>query len=269
MQAVEYIQLFGYVGALAIGVVLGLMGSGGSLMAVPIFTYMFHINPVTTTAYSLFVVGVVATFGVLQNIKKGLVDFRIALVFALPCFITVYVVRRFLMNQIPDEIAHFNDFVLTKHIVIMLLLVFLMALAAIAMLRKNANNSEPLVHKYAIVVFIVGGVLIGFLTALVGIGGGFLIIPILVIYINMPIQKAIATSLLIIALKSLIGFLGDINHIAMNWSFLLVFTGIAVLGIILGMQLATIINGKKLKKYFAYFLIVLSICIFSKEMLFI
>lgn len=265
----EYIQFFGYVGALAIGVVLGLMGSGGSLMAVPIFTYMFHINPDTTTAYSLFVVGVVATFGVLQNIKKGLVDFKIALVFALPCFATVYVVRRFLMNQIPDEITRFNDFVLTKDVILMLLLVFLMTLAAIAMLRKTKLENDTINHKYAITVFIIGGVFIGFFTALVGIGGGFLIIPILVLYINMPIQKAIATSLLIIALKSLIGFLGDINHIAMNWSFLLVFTGIAVLGIILGMHLATIFNGKKLKKYFAYFLIVLSVCIFSKEILFI
>ena len=115
----DVIQIIGYIGALCIGGVLGLIGGGGSILTVPILVYLLAINPVTATAYSLFVVGVSSAFGTFQNIKKGLVDFKTAIVFAIPAFIAVYITRRFIVPAIPETIFKVGNFILTKNIAIM------------------------------------------------------------------------------------------------------------------------------------------------------
>lgn len=113
-------QIFGYIGALLIGVVLGLIGGGGSILTVPVLVYLLFINPVTATAYSLFVVGVSSLVGAIRNIQKGLVDFRTAIVFAIPAFIAVYVTRKYLVPAIPEELFSVGDFLVTKNIGIMI-----------------------------------------------------------------------------------------------------------------------------------------------------
>ncbi len=263
----ETIQIFGYFGALGIGLILGLMGSGGSLMAVPILTYLFHISPVTTTAYSLFVVGTSASVGAFRNFNKGLVDLRVALVFAVPAFIAVYMVRKFVLPVIPEELLWTERFILTRDMGIMVFFALLMACASISMIRKKGLPTErdgPVQYNYPLIVF--EGIVIGMLTGIVGIGGGFLIIPALVLCVKLPMKKAVATSLLIIALKSLIGFTGDLGHLAINWSFLIVFTLISILGILLGMYLSSFVKGDKLKKTFGWFVLVVAIGIFYREL---
>jgi hypothetical protein len=264
----EAIEVLGYLGALAIGLVLGLMGSGGSIMAVPIFAYLFQISPITTTAYSLFVVGTSASVGALKNLKKGLIDFRIALVFAIPAFITVYIVRKFLVPVIPEELICIGSFVLTRNMGIMLLFAVLMLIASITMLRKKGQSIKGnLTSQYNYPMMVCGGMIIGVLTGIVGIGGGFLIIPALVLLVKLPMKKAVATSLFIIALKSLIGFTGDLGNLEINWSFLLIFTLIAVLGILFGIYLSTFIKSEKLKRSFGWFVLFMAIVIFCKEVL--
>lgn len=262
----ETIQIFGYLGALVVGLVLGLMGSGGSLIAIPIFTYLFHISPITTTAYSLFVVGTSSTIGALRNWKKGLVDFKIAIVFAVPAFIAVFVVRKYLLPIIPIEIIAFKDFVVTKDMAIMVLLAVIMLLCALSMIRKKKSlNDTNYLNRYNYPLIVLEGIMIGLFTGVVGVGGGFLIIPTLVLLVKLPMKKAVATSLFIIALKSLIGFMGDLGNLEINWSFLLGFTVISTLGIFLGIYLSSFIKGEKLKTYFGWLLLVLSIGIFYKE----
>ncbi|MEH6537356.1 MAG: sulfite exporter TauE/SafE family protein [Psychroserpens sp.] len=262
-------QILGYFGALIIGVVLGLIGGGGSILTVPIFVYLLLINPVTATAYSLFVVGVSSAFGAFQNIKKGLVDFKIAIVFAIPAFIGVYVTRRFLVPAIPSEIGTFGNFVLTKSIAIMVFFAIIMLLASVSMIRKSKLNKSVATEavKFNYPLIILEGLVVGLITGIVGAGGGFLIIPALVLLAKLPMKKAVATSLLIIAVKSLIGFIGDVENLDIDWMFLLSFSAISIIGIFIGTYFSSRIDGHKLKKGFGWFVLFMGIYILLKELL--
>ncbi|WP_298899667.1 sulfite exporter TauE/SafE family protein [uncultured Psychroserpens sp.] len=262
-------QVLGYFGALLIGLVLGLIGGGGSILTVPILVYLMFINPVTATAYSLFVVGVSSVFGTFQNIKKGLVDFRTAIVFAIPAFIAVYLTRKFLVPAIPSEIFTIGDFTMTKNVAIMVFFAIVMLLASISMIKERKVttdvSSEDVKFNYPLIT--IEGFVVGVLTGIVGAGGGFLIIPALVLLAKLPMKKAVGTSLLIIAVKSLIGFIGDIENLDIDWAFLLIFTAISVVGIFIGTYLSNFINGKKLKKGFGWFVLIMGVYIILKELL--
>ena len=263
----EAVEILGYIGALGIGLMLGLTGSGGSLMAVPILTYLFHINPVTTTVYSLFVVGTSASVGTARNLNKGTIDLKTALVFAIPCLVAVFATRKFLMPILPEKVASLGNFVLSKDMAIMLLFAILVLVAAISMIgNKGPSKSQGQSLQGNYTVLILEGAIIGLLTGIVGIGGGFLIVPVLVLWVGMPMKKAVATSLFIIALKSMVGFLGDVGHFAIDWSFLLLFTIISTLGILVGVQLSRQIQGEKLKEVFGWFMLIMAIGIFCFEL---
>jgi|TARA_R100000479_G_scaffold68390_2_gene32604 hypothetical protein len=262
----ELSQIFGYAGALVIGVVLGLIGGGGSILTVPVLVYLFYVNPVTATAYSLFVVGVSALVGAVRNIQKGLVDFKTAIVFAIPAFIAVYATRKFIVPAIPEELFEVNGFLVTKNIAIMVFFAIIMLVAAISMIKSNGKKiaTETKV-KYNYPLIIVEGIVVGLLTGIVGAGGGFLIIPALVLLAKLPMKKAVATSLLIIAIKSLIGFIGDVENLDIDWTFLLLFTAISIVGIFVGIWLNKFIDGKKLKKSFGWFVLAMALYILFKE----
>ncbi|MDY2586839.1 sulfite exporter TauE/SafE family protein [Winogradskyella aquimaris] len=260
-------QIFGYIGALFIGVVLGLIGGGGSILTVPILVYLLFVNPVTATAYSLFVVGISSLVGAIRNIQKGLVDFKTAIVFAIPAFIAVYITRKYLVPSIPENLFSIGDFMVTKNIGIMLFFAFVMLVASVSMIRnKREERLETSEVSYNYPLIIVEGVLVGVVTGIVGAGGGFLIIPALVLLAKLPMKKAVATSLLIIAIKSLIGFIGDVENLVIDWPFLLIFTGISVVGIFLGIYLSNFIEGKKLKKGFGWFVLIMGVYIIYKEL---
>ena len=260
-------QLLGYLGALLIGVVLGLIGGGGSILTVPILVYLLYINPVTATAYSLFVVGVSALVGAVRNMQKGLVDVRTAIVFAIPAFIAVYATRKYLVPAIPEELFHIGNFLITKDIAIMLFFALVMLVASVSMIKsKSDDNDESSQVSYNYPLILIEGLVVGVLTGIVGAGGGFLIIPALVLLAKLPMKKAVATSLLIIAIKSLIGFLGDVENLEIDWVFLLSFTALAIIGIFLGIYLSKFIEGKKLKKGFGWFVLIMGIYIIFKEL---
>jgi uncharacterized membrane protein YfcA len=260
-------MLYGLLGALVIGVVLGLTGGGGSILAVPVLVYILGVNPVTATAYSLFVVGTTALFGAIRNAQKGMIEYRIAFVFAVPAFIAVYLTRKLIIPAIPDTIFMFNEFVFTKDLAVMLFFAFIMLLASISMIRTRKEVAVKEIGIFNYPLMITEGFIVGALTGLVGAGGGFLIIPALVLFANLPMKKAVATSLMIIAIKSLIGFLGDVGNIQINWEFLLLFTAFSIVGIVLGIYLSNFIEGKKLKKAFGWFVLVMAISIIIKELI--
>lgn len=260
------IEILGYIGALLIGIVLGLIGGGGSILTVPVLVYLLFVNPVTATAYSLFVVGVSALVGAISNIKNGLVDFKTAIVFSIPAFIAVYITRRYLVPAIPDSLFVINDFEVTKDIGIMVFFAIIMLLASISMIRnKKPEPDADTVVTYNYPLILVEGFVVGILTGIVGAGGGFLIIPALVLLAKLPMKKAVATSLLIIAIKSLIGFIGDIETLDIDWNFLLLFTTISVVGMFVGIWLNKFIDGKKLKNGFGWFVLIMGMYIIFKE----
>lgn len=261
----DSIQILGYVGALIVGLVLGLIGGGGSILTVPLLVYLLGYNPVVATAYSLFVVGTSSMVGTYQKYKEGLVDFKTGLAFSFPSFIAVYLSRRYLVPGIPDNLFSLGGFALTKDMGIMIFFAIIMLLAAISMIKKGkdeniSSTSQPYYKTF------VQGLIIGTITGIIGAGGGFLYVPALVLWANIPMKKAVGTSLIIVTINSLIGFIGDVQTIDIEWIFLLIFTGIAVLGIILGVFLSKLISGKKLKVSFGYFILIMATYIIYKEL---
>ena len=265
----EIIDIIGYFGALLIGVVLGLIGGGGSILTVPIFVYILGIAPVLATAYSLFVVGSSALVGAVRNAQKGMIDYRTGIVFAIPALTAVYLTRKFVIPAIPDVLFTVGTVEVSKSMGIMVFFALIMLLASYSMIkgRKDAgeNENQKVVYNYPLII--IEGVVVGFLTGIVGAGGGFLIIPALVLLAKLPMKKAVATSLMIIAIKSLIGFIGDVQNIELDWPFLLSFTSVSIIGIFVGIYLNKFIDGQKLKKAFGWFVLVMGLYIVLKEIL--
>lgn len=262
----EILEILGYSGALLIGVVLGLIGGGGSILTVPVLVYLLSINPVTATAYSLFVVGATSLFGSIKNLQKKRVDLKTAVIFSIPAFIAVYLTRMFLVPAIPETIMTIGELTITKNIGIMLFFAVIMMLASVSMiLEPSEKDAKPREVKFNYLFIVLEGAVVGVLTGIVGAGGGFLIIPALVLMAKLPMKRAVATSLLIIAVKSLIGFIGDVQNLEIDWTFLLIFTAVSIVGIFLGIWLNRFIDGKKLKKGFGWFVFLMGLYIFWKE----
>lgn len=178
----EMIEILGFVGALLIGVVLGLIGGGGSILTVPIFVYVLGLAPVIATGYSLFVVGSAALVGAIRNAQKGMVDFKTGIIFSIPAFVAVYLTRKFLVPAIPNELFSIGNFLVTKSIAIMIFFALIMVLAAYFMIKgRKDEESEDTKVEYNYPLIIIEGLVVGLLTGIVGAGGGFLIIPALVL----------------------------------------------------------------------------------------
>jgi len=263
-------ELIGYLASVLMGLSLGLIGGGGSILTVPILVYLFGADPVISTAYSLFVVGLTSLVGSYSHFKKGNVHLKTALIFGLPSIASVYAVRKFLVPAIPDPIFETASFVLDKSLFVMLLFAVLMLLASLSMIRKPKIKEEapgPVHYNYPLIF--AEGLLVGGITGLVGAGGGFLIIPALVLLAGLPMKQAVGTSLLIIALKSLIGFTGDLGSgITIDYRFMLVFSAFAMVGIVGGSYLTKYIPNEKLKPAFGWFVMVMGVYILGKELLF-
>jgi len=264
----ELLEILGYFSALITGISLGLIGGGGSILAVPVLAYLFSVNEKVATAYSLFIVGVSALVGGLKQHLKGYVDWRTAVVFGLPAIVGVSVVRRFVVPALPEVLFNIDDFEFTRRMGMFGLFAILMIPAAFSMLktRKEKKQKGDRTVKYNYPLIIGEGLLVGGITGMIGAGGGFLIIPALVILANVEMKVAVGTSLIIIAIKSLLGFfIGDALTMEIDWMFLIVFTLISFVGIFIGSYLSNFIDGNKLKKGFGYFIFIMAIFIFYME----
>ena len=264
----ELNQIIGYILAVFVGITLGLIGSGGSILSVPILVYVVGIEPVLATAYSLFIVGTTALFGGFQKAKQKLVDFKKVLLFGIPTVVAVFITRRLIVPTIPDLIFSTNNFVLHKSVLIMLVFAIVMVFASIRMIKPIKEESLDTTSQLNYFSIMLNGLLIGFIAGFVGAGGGFLIIPALLLFTKTPMKIAIGTSLFIVATQSLIGFLGDIrpNQI-IDWQFLTLFTGFSIVGVFIGNQLSKLVSGENLKTGFGWFVLAMGIYIIGKELL--
>lgn len=261
-------EILGYLAAVIVGVSLGLIGGGGSILTVPILVYLFGTEASEyAPAYSLFIVGATSLVGSFQKYREGLTDIRTFLVFGIPAIITVYFTRHSLVPVIPDEIA-LGSFMLSKRLLIMGLFAVLMLAASVSMIRggKKEESTEEKALKYNYPLILAEGLIVGVLTGLVGAGGGFLIIPALVKFSGLSMKKAVGTSLLIIAAKSLFGFIGDAQRLEIEWGFLLIVTALAIAGILAGNLMSRKIAGNKLKAGFGWFVLIMGLLILIKEL---
>ena len=265
----DSIVIIGFAAAILIGISLGLIGGGGSILTVPVLVYILGVNPVLATAYSLFVVGSTSLVGAATYMRKGLVNYKTALVFAVPSFIAVFLTRKFLVPALPDPLFTVGEAIITKNIGIMVFFALIMLAASYSMITTkkcvDCDEDEPVAFNFPMIAL--EGSVVGVITGIVGAGGGFLIIPALVLLAKLPMKMAVGTSLLIIAAKSLIGFLGDLSTQTIDWQMLLIFTGLSIVGIFIGSALSKKINEKVLKTGFGCFVLVMGIYIITKELL--
>ncbi|KQT20948.1 permease [Chryseobacterium sp. Leaf405] len=261
-------EVFGYIASVFIGISLGLIGGGGSILTVPVLVYLFGVDAFLATEYSLFIVGISSLFGSVSYFKKSLVDFKIALIFGVPSIISIFLTRNFLLPLIPNEIFKIGNFLMTKDIFLLLIFAGLMIIASYKMIQKRAEVAiEAFPSKKSNPILAVGeGSVVGILTGLVGAGGGFMIIPALVNLLKIPMKVAIGTSLVIISFNSLIGFFTSMNNVRIEWSLLATISAIAIVGILIGSQLSKKIDGKQLKPAFGWFILMMGIYIIVKEL---
>lgn len=263
-------NLTGYVASGLIGISLGLIGGGGSIITIPVLVYLFHIEPILATTYSLFIVGTTSLVGGIRSALKKTVDLKNAFLFSVPSTIAVYFTRHTLLPLIPDNIFSVNDFTLTKSIAIMLFFSLIMIVASVRMIReRQSNDYDNRVTKHHFLLIIAQGIFIGIITGIVGAGGGFLIIPALVLLIGLPMKRAIGTSLIVIAINSLVGFLGDLRLVnEVDFPFMILLTSLAISGVFLGNYLSGFISGPNLKTGFGWFALAVAIYIIIKEIVF-
>jgi len=260
-------EILGYIASVFIGISLGLIGGGGSILTVPVLVYLLGVEPVLATAYSLFIVGATSLVGVIPKYKHGLVNLKTAVIFGIPSIAAVYSTRKFLVPLIPQHVFNIGNFEITKPVLIMVLFALLMVFASYSMIKHEVEETdEPANQQFNYPMIILEGIVVGVLTGFVGAGGGFLIIPALVLFSKLPMKMAVGTSLLIIAAKSLIGFTGDLSHYTMNWQLLFIVTAAAIAGIFIGNRIHKKIHDDKLKKWFGWFVLIMGIYIIIKEL---
>jgi len=265
----DSIVIIGFSAAIVIGISLGLIGGGGSILTVPVLVYIMGIDPMLATAYSLFVVGSTSLVGAGTYMKKGLVNYKTAIVFAIPSFIAVFLTRKFLVPALPDPLFSIGESLVTKNIGIMVFFGLIMLAASYSMIRSKNDGAgdEKQAIKFNFPMIALEGSVVGLITGIVGAGGGFLIIPALVLLAKLPMKMAVGTSLVIIAAKSLIGFLGDLSTQTIDWPLLIMFTGLSIVGIFIGSALSKKINERVLKTGFGWFVLIMGIYIITIELL--
>ena len=263
-------EIIGYLASIFIGIFLGLIGGGGSILTVPVLVYLFHVDPVQSTAYSLFIVGSSSLVGAWPKYKQGFVHLKTAVIFGIPSIISVYTTRKILVPAIPTNLGEYGGLIVTKSLMLMLLFAILMIAASFSMINSKSSKETftESEQKFNYPLILIEGALVGLLTGLVGAGGGFLIIPALVMLSKLPMKQAVGTSLLIIAAKSLIGFTGDLGNSTINWTLLLSVTALAIAGIFIGDKLSKRIDGDQLKRGFGWFVLLMGLYIIIQQLLF-
>jgi len=263
-------EFIGYISSILIGITLGLIGSGGSILTVPVLVYLFRVDAILATSYSLFIVGFTSAIGSIAYFRKGLVNIKTAIIFGTPSVISIFFTRAYIVPAIPNEVFTIGNLMVTKSILILLLFAMLMIAASYSMIKKNKNAKEGNLSskKNNYHFILIEGAIVGFIAGIVGAGGGFLIIPALIHFAKLPIKKAIGTSLFIIACNSLIGFSGDVQHINPDWTFLFQFAAFAMTGIFIGIYLSRFFKEQSLKKIFGWLVLTIALFIISKEILF-
>lgn len=265
-------DILAYFLAVLIGVSIGLVGSGGSIMAVPILVYLFKLDPMIATGYSLFIVGASSLTGGVVKAYRNLVDFKMVAIIGLPSLIMVLITRIYIMPQLPDILWENDSLQISKSLFIMLFFAIIMIIASYSMIKAPESTeevSETTKSGLYVPFVLMIGIALGVVTGMVGAGGGFLIVPSLVLVMRTPIHKAIGTSMWIVAINSLLGFSGYLitDQASIDWQIIVYFTAASIVGIVIGLLLSRYISGERLKKGFGYFILIMGAYILLTELL--
>jgi uncharacterized membrane protein YfcA len=261
----EYIGLFL---ALFIGVTLGTIGAGGAILTITVLVYILDFSPIEATTYSLVIVGISAFVGSIDYFRKGLVDIKKGLFFSFPAFVMVFIMRRYVLPSLPEVIYQSSSLTLSKDLMVMVIFALLMIGASYSMIVSRKRAIELTKQKVNYWLIFIEGLIVGALTGFVGAGGGFMIIPALVLFAKLPMKKAVGTSLVIITINSAFGAIGDFSAgVEMDWNFLIKFVGFTIIGVLLGGKFSKSIDGERLKPAFGWFVLTMGVWILIKETL--
>ena len=258
--------ILGYGFAIAIGISLGLLGGGGSVLALPVLVYVMGVSPKPAIAMTLIIVGTVSVIGLISHVRRGNIAWKQGLVFGSATTVGAYIGAR--IATLPFVTSTFQ---------MTLFAIAMLAAAGLMIVRASKPQTVPPpslpgvdapdalppdalpyikpVCRYCWVWLLTEGLGVGLLTGLVGVGGGFAIVPALVLLGNVPMRQAIGTSLLIIAFNSLAGLMGYLGHVSIDWHLTITFTFLAGIGTVIGSYLAEFVSAKQLQKSFGYFLL--------------
>lgn len=264
------LTIAGFVLSFGMGMTLGLLGAGGSILTVPILVYFFNIAPLKATTYSLLIVGLAASAGALNYWTRQLVSFKSAFIFAIPSMCSVFLARSYLIPILPDPMFRLGHVQVGKNEAVMLLFALLMCLSAYFMFR-NGSKERPLrpqqqanPMQLLLLAFYSAG--IGLLTGAIGAGGGFLIMPALIEFFRLPFKLAVGTSLTIIAINSLVGFNSDLlNGPSIDWSLLLMLLATTLTGMLTGTYLSKKMDATALRRLFAVFVLVVGVVVLAEQ----
>lgn len=251
-------DIVGYIASLGMGIILGTLGGGGSILTVPILVYLFKMSPTLATGHSLLVVGVSALIGSLIYLKRGEVDFKLVFSFGIPSILGVGLSRTFILPNVPDQVMLVSSFSLSKEALVMAVFSSLMIAASYSMIKKKVPGfrSKQIHPLLAQILIPSEGFLVGMIAGFVGAGGGFLIIPALVFFAGAKMRIAVGTSLMIIAFQSLFGFAADLVQGAqIQWPLVLSISAIAITGILAGTRFSHKIDQGQLKTVFGWFIL--------------
>ncbi len=244
--------MLGYFLAVLVGLTLGIFGGGGSILTTPILVYVMNFDEKLSIALSLAIVGVTSLVGALGHFKKGNVNVKVILWFA-----PITILGTFLGTEIAKFLSGKMQ---------LILFAIIMLLASVFMLKdKREEKEEKAEGAINVLLILIVGTIVGIITGIVGVGGGFLIVPSLVLLTKTPMKQAVGTSLVLISLNSMSGFVNNLREMQMPWSFLGVFIFFSIIGIILGTYIVKFIAAKKLKKGLAIFLILMGAVILYKN----
>jgi len=258
------LEIIGYIALIGIGMVLALTGGGGSLLSVPILVYLFSLDVVTATSYSLFIVGTTSLFGAWLKQKDQRIDIRSGIIFTACSVVAIFSTRKWIVPSIPDEVFVYGNVALTKRVLILGVFALLAIVSSMAILLKRNYKTEKLEPprlKMLVPVSFGTGILVGF----VGAGGGFLILPSLSFFARLPFKIALGTTLLVIGMNSLIGFVGDVLNYEINWSFLLVITALAITGMVIGNNYTNRIPIQRVRDSFGWLVLTIALAILVTE----
>ena len=249
-----------YVIAVLIGTTLGLIGAGGAIVAVPVFVYLYNIPPTLASGYALFVVAVASAVASAQYMRQRLVDGRAVAAFGSTTLVSIAITRSLALPMIPDVVVG-----LERDTLLMLAFAMVLLFAAYGMLRKTPKpETEAPAHMGRLAAY---GTVIGVISGILGVGGGFLMTPALVLWAGLDMKRAVATSLVLISANSAIGVAADLTGgVDYDWTFVTTFTVMTTVGIVLGTLLSKRIDGQRLKKGFGWFILAIGIAVTIREL---
>jgi uncharacterized protein len=260
-------EIIAIIATVCIGLSLGLIGAGGSILTVPVLVYLFHVPVLLATSYSLFVVGTTSLLGACYQFRQRNINGRVALLFSLVSLSVVSCIRNWVLPNLPSKLFFINSVPVTTSLMSMVLFAFLMIVAATAMIRQRLSADTAATTHRSVLRLVLSSLLVGLVTGLLGAGGGFILIPSLVLLLHLPVKTAIGTSLFIISINSLAGFALDLHHVDIAWTFLVHTTLLAAFGMLLGLVIGRKVSAQSLKRSFGWFVMLIGLTTLAKELI--